>query len=137
MRTRIWLAAVAVAAAALTGCTGAGTSSAGSNGKGTSSVDSKEEHRPDDDVQIMACSKQDFGNWPQAKLKVTNHSSKVSDYIVQVEFLDASGTRKAEGTAVVSNLARGRTAEETAAGLAEVAGKVTCRITDVSRTASF
>ncbi|MER6982108.1 hypothetical protein [Streptomyces carpinensis] len=140
MRTRIWPAGIAVVAAALTGCTSTATSTGDSKDSGsTAKADSKpaKEHSPEDDVKITACSKDEFGNWPQAKLSVTNHSSKTSDYIVSVEFLDASGTRKAEGTGMVNKLAHGQTAEETAGGTAEVSGKVTCRITDVTRTASL
>ncbi|MFB7111912.1 FxLYD domain-containing protein [Streptomyces sp. NPDC056190] len=42
---------------------------------------------------------------------VTNHSSKASNYIIEVEITDGSGTRKGEGTAALNNLAPGQKAE--------------------------
>lgn len=142
---RIGLAVCAVAvAAALVSCGAAedGADSKASDGKASAAEQGHEastsgKNPPEKDVQVTSCAKDEFGDFPEAKLKITNHSSKTSDYLVSVEFLDADGTRKAEGTGLVSNLAPGQTAEDTAGGLAEVPGKVTCRIVKVTRTASL
>lgn len=76
-----------------------------------------------------------------ADLKFTNHSSKVSDYIVSVEFVDAQGNRLDMGYGNVSKLAPGESQNnnsEDATGTKNIpAGtKVTCRILSVDRLAS-
>lgn len=137
------MCAVAVAAA-LVSC-GAAEDGADSKAGSGKSAAAKGDHEastsgknpPEADVKVVSCAKDEFGDWPEAKLEITNHSSKASDYMVTVEFLDADGTRKGEGTGLVSNLSPGQTAEDTAGGTAEVPGKVTCRIVKVSRTASL
>lgn len=142
-RIRLAVCAVAVAAA-LVSCGAAedGADSKASGGKASAAEQNHEastsgKNPPEKDVKVTSCSKDEFGDFPEAKLRITNHSSKPSDYLVSVEFLDADGTRKGEGTGLVSNLAPGQTAEDTAGGLAEVPGKVTCRIVKVTRTASL
>ncbi len=92
---------------------------------------------PEGDVEITACEVADFTNWPSAKVTITNRSSKTSNYIVQVEFLDAGGTRLGDGTAAANNLDPGQSAKETAQGLSKVSGKITCEVADVTRYASF
>lgn len=96
----------------------------------------KEDAGPEGDVKISACEVNDVTKWPAAKLEITNRSTKTSNYIVQVEFLDKDGTRLGEGTAATNNLARYQLAKETAQGLAQVDGKVTCKVTKVTRYAS-
>lgn len=85
------------------------------------------------DVRLTKCSVEPSTGWPTAELRVTNHSSKTSDYVIQVEFVGADGVRIAEGAAVASNLAPDQVANESASGLREASGKVVCRITDVTR----
>ncbi|MDX3073555.1 FxLYD domain-containing protein [Streptomyces sp. MI02-7b] len=91
---------------------------------------------PTGDVRLTACEIEAFTTWPSAKLTITNRSSKTSNYMVQVEFVDAKGTRISEGFAATNNLRPGQIAEEEAQGTAEATGKVTCRVTDVTRYAS-
>lgn len=91
---------------------------------------------PTGDVKLTACEIEAFTTWPSAKLTITNRSSKTSNYMVQVEFVDAKGTRIGEGFAATNNLRPGQIAEEQAQGAAEVTGKVTCRVTEVTRYAS-
>ncbi len=67
---------------------------------------------------------------------ITNRSSKASNYIVEVEFVDASNKRLGEALATSSGLAPKQRSEVTAQGLTQVSTKITCRITDVTRTAS-
>ncbi|MGI5397195.1 hypothetical protein [Streptomyces sp. CA-251251] len=68
---------------------------------------------------------------------MTNHSSKDSNYVISVEFLDGSGTRKAEGTAALNNFAPDQTAEEKAIGLSKAPDGLKCKITNVERYASM
>ncbi|MGW6023436.1 FxLYD domain-containing protein [Streptomyces sp. NPDC055099] len=82
------------------------------------------------------CALLNAARWPSAEIRITNHSSKVSNYWVDVEFLDAKGERISEGFAATSNLAPDRVANETATGTREATGTVTCRVTDVTRYAS-
>ncbi|MFD9861349.1 hypothetical protein [Streptomyces alboflavus] len=88
------------------------------------------------DVRLTKCSVDPSTRWPTAELRITNHSSKTSDYSVEVEFVGADGVRIAEGVAVASNLAPDQVANESALGVREASGKVVCRITDVMRYAS-
>lgn len=91
---------------------------------------------PRADVEITKCSVLDAVRWPTAELRITNQSSKASNYWVDVEFLDAKGERISEGFAATNNLAPDRVANETATGTREATGTVTCRVTDVTRYAS-
>lgn len=91
---------------------------------------------PTGDVRIDSCEVDDVMHWPSAKLTITNRSSKTSNYAVQVEFVDAGGTRIGEGFAATNNLGPGKVAKETAQGTGDVKGKVTCRVTEVTRYAS-
>ncbi|WJV48553.1 hypothetical protein [Streptomyces flavofungini] len=88
------------------------------------------------DARLTKCSVDPSTRWPTAELRITNHSSKTSDYSVEVEFVGADGVRIAEGVAVTSNLAPDRAANESAVGIRQTSGKVVCRITDVTRFAS-
>ncbi|MGW7445452.1 hypothetical protein [Kitasatospora sp. NPDC054795] len=73
---------------------------------------------------------------PEAEVRTTNRSGKSSNYIVQLEFTDTSGTRVAEGAAATSNLAPNQAAVQKASGTAQVSGKVSCRIANVTRYAA-
>jgi hypothetical protein len=143
---RIGLVGVAAAAVLLLGaCDGVDDTaadgkpggSASSAGKDDGAKAADEARTPEDDVELVKCGVDEFGQFPQAELKVTNHSSKDSNYVISVEFLDGSGTRKAEGTAALNNLAPKQTAEEKAVGLSKAPSDLKCKITDVKRYASF
>ncbi|MFE3880228.1 FxLYD domain-containing protein [Kitasatospora sp. NPDC059146] len=86
-----------------------------------------------EDVEISACEVDGAIHWPSAALKVTNHTDKSSNYLVQVEFVDASGTRVAEAPAATDNLAAGQSASLKARGATAVKDKVSCRVTSVTR----
>ncbi|MFE7232444.1 hypothetical protein ACWCRF_32230 [Streptomyces sp. NPDC002405] len=91
-------------------------------------------HKPEDDVKITKCSSTgNLAGFPQAELVVENHDSRSRSYMVQVEFVDGSGTRSSEGVAMVNNLAAGQKANEKAGGLARAPDGLKCRITKVSR----
>ncbi|MDV5145905.1 FxLYD domain-containing protein [Streptomyces sp. SBC-4] len=101
-----------------------------------------ERERPEDesgargDVRITACAVDPATKWPSAELLITNRSSKASNYIVEVEFVDASNKRLGEALATSSGVAPEQRSEVRAQGLTQVSAKITCRITDVTRTAS-
>jgi len=95
-----------------------------------------QEEGPEGDVKISACAVDSATRWASAELLITNRSSKSSNYIVQVEFVDASGRRLDEATAATNNVAPGQQSKVTAQGLTQITAKITCRITDVTRYAS-
>ncbi|MGW6564806.1 FxLYD domain-containing protein [Streptomyces sp. NPDC054975] len=105
-------------------------------GEMTASGQPEEGDGPRGDVRIRACEVDPVTKWAGAELLITNRSSKASNYIVQVEFVDASGRRLSEAVAATNNLAPGQQSEVTAQGLDQITTKVTCRITDVTRFAS-
>ncbi|MFJ8042595.1 FxLYD domain-containing protein [Kitasatospora sp. NPDC096147] len=89
------------------------------------------------DAEITGCKVDSVLGWPSADVKVTNHSSKASNYIVNVEFVDESNTRVAEGIAATNNLAPNQAAQLKAQGASETKGKkISCRVSDVTRYAS-
>ncbi|MBP0453482.1 hypothetical protein J5Y04_28640 [Kitasatospora sp. RG8] len=105
---------------------------------------------PADDVQLVGCALTDDPyrlNYHSGKfvgvadLKITNHSSEVSDYSVSVEFVNAQGERLDMSYGGAQKLAPGQSQnnnDEDAHGTKSIpAGtKVTCRILDVIRIAS-
>ncbi|MFF7183560.1 hypothetical protein [Streptomyces sp. NPDC008121] len=103
---------------------------------------SAERERPQDetgargDVQITACQVDFLTKWPSATLLITNRSSKASDYVVEIEFVDASNKRLAEAGAGSNGLAPGQRLTVTAHGLTQVLTKITCRVIEVTRYAS-
>lgn len=91
------------------------------------------------DVSITKCElKTEFQTaYPDALVAVTNHSSKTSDYYVTVAFDNPDGSQFDTGIASVHTLAAGQSGSDTARSLKEGAPNgITCKITDVSRTAS-
>lgn len=93
-------------------------------------------HPPAADVSITSCEVDSAISFAQAKLEIVNHSSKPSDYIIGVEFVDAKGTRVAEGTAIQNHVAPGEKVEDTAGGSTQASGRVTCKVTSVDRFSS-
>lgn len=85
------------------------------------------------DVSIKACTVEPTTTWPAADLEIVNHSGSKANYIVMVEFVGGDGTRLGEGMASANSLAPGQKAKEKAQGLAETSGKVTCKVSKVSR----
>jgi len=134
-------AAAAAVVALLVGCEGAdtaasegGTSSAKDDGG--KAAEAPKANRPEDDVKLDKCGTDDFGKFPRAELTVVNHSSKTSNYMIQVEFTDGAGTRVSEGVAALNNLAPDQTAKEKAVGLTDAPSDLKCKITEVTRYAS-
>ncbi|MFB6805437.1 FxLYD domain-containing protein [Streptomyces sp. NPDC056387] len=88
------------------------------------------------DAQIKSCEVDSDMGWAKAELTITNRSSKTSNYMIQVEFVDETGTRLGEAIAATNNLAPGQAAQQTAQGLDQIKGKITCKVTKVTRYAS-
>ncbi|WP_326722915.1 FxLYD domain-containing protein [Streptomyces sp. NBC_00243] len=87
-------------------------------------------------MKITKCEVDSTTSWPAAELLITNRSSKESNYVVSIEFVDSSGKRLGEASAWTSNLAPGQKAEQTAQGLDRITAKIECKVTEVTRWAS-
>ncbi|MFD8407196.1 FxLYD domain-containing protein [Streptomyces anulatus] len=88
------------------------------------------------DVKITACEVNGSTGWPKADVLITNRSSKKSNYIVSVEFVDESGKRLGDAMAASNNVAPEQEVEVDAQSLDKVEGKVSCKVTEVTRYAS-
>ncbi|MET8325658.1 FxLYD domain-containing protein [Streptomyces sp. NPDC005181] len=84
-------------------------------------------------MKLTKCVVDSLTTWPAADVEIVNHSDSKANCIVSVEFVDGSGTRLGEGMAATSNLAVGQKAREKAQGLVKVPGKVTCKVSKVTR----
>lgn len=93
-------------------------------------------HPPAADVTISACVVDPTTHWPDATLTVTNHSSKPSDYVIQVGFFDSTGARVAEGDDLENNVPANGVVKADAQGFSDVTGTVTCKLVSVDRSAS-
>jgi hypothetical protein len=91
---------------------------------------------PEGDVKITKCEVDSTTTWASAEVLITNRSSKASNYIVSVEFVDHTGKRLDEAFTATNNLAPGQTAESTAQGLHTISAKIKCKVVDVTRYAS-
>ncbi len=96
------------------------------------------------DVAITACGlpNNDFLG-PEATVKITNSSSKPSNYLVELGFLSADGaTQYDTSNAIVSQLAPGQSSEQKATSVdrdvrAKVAASgLVCKVLDVTRFAA-
>ncbi|MET9581826.1 FxLYD domain-containing protein [Streptomyces sp. NPDC058232] len=92
-----------------------------------------EEGNPAADVKVTKCVVDSLTTWPVADVEIVNHGDSKATYVVNVEFVDGSGTRLGEGLAATDSLAVGQKAKEQAQGLVKVPGKVTCRVSKVTR----
>ncbi|MFF4078371.1 hypothetical protein ACFYZN_03075 [Streptomyces sp. NPDC001777] len=88
------------------------------------------------DVRITRCAIDSLTEWPDADVEIVNHSEDRASYIVSVEFVDGEGTRRASGLATATDLAAGQKSVEKAQGLGKVPGKMTCRVSKVTRLPS-
>ena len=88
---------------------------------------------PEADVKLTECAVDSLTTWPAADVEIVNHGDSKATYVVNVEFVDGSGTRLGEGLAATDSLAVGQKAKEKAQGLVKVPGKVRCKVTKVTR----
>lgn len=88
-----------------------------------------------DDVTITKCEKSQFG--ANVALEVVNDSSKRSSYVVSLTIEDQDGTKIGEGSDFINNVEPGQKAvSEPLATYTGDPASITCRLTDVDRTAS-
>ncbi|MFF1839733.1 FxLYD domain-containing protein [Streptomyces sp. NPDC058231] len=85
------------------------------------------------DVTLSGCKVDSLTEWPSVVVKITNGTDEASTYIVSVEFVDASGTRVAEGVASASALAPGQVAKQKAQGVGKAPAGTKCKVSNVSR----
>lgn len=137
LKKRFW--ALGLVAVIVVGGVASSSSSSKTDSKqngGVQTVSNNGENPPQADVSITSCDLDQYLSYPQATLHITNHSTKTSDYMIEVNFLDASGTKIADGTAISNNIEAGQSAIEKATGLSSMKGAITCKVTDVNRFAS-
>lgn len=130
----IALAAVAVAGLGLTACEApadAGSSSSNPGSATKSTVDHSE------DVQITSCKKDASTGFPVASVKVTNQSSKSSNYIVTVSF-NQGAEQLDTGLATISNLNPGSSGTQEATSFkSDVPSGFTCKVEDTTRMSAI
>jgi len=86
------------------------------------------------DVQLGTCTRDDATGWYTANLTVTNHSSKSSNYIIEVGLQSADGATKYDNLlASVSNLASGQSSPQKAQSLTQVPAGAVCKVDKVTR----
>ncbi|MFI5767540.1 hypothetical protein ACIA74_03135 [Streptomyces sp. NPDC051658] len=88
------------------------------------------------DVRITRCEVDSLTEWPDADVEIVNRSDTQASYIVSVEFVDGEGTRRASGLATATDLAAGQKSVQKAQGLGKVPGKMTCKVSKVTRLPS-
>lgn len=139
------LAITAVLIVGIGGSIASGSSSTGSGsgsdtGKGDSATSNEKEVGASDevdDVKLTKCFTDDMLGYPKATIKVTNNSSKASDYLIEVTFESKDGkTQFGTGNTIISNLKPGQTKTEDVMGLDKGKGKMVCSVSSVDRMAS-
>jgi hypothetical protein len=143
-RIGLWIAIGAVAVIGIGGAAGisgnndkpaaAKAPSSGTH-SGTSSSTKKSPLDHSEDAAITSCSKDATTGFPTAKVKITNNSSKSSNYIVTVAFTSADGSVQYDtGLAAVDNLNPGQTTTSDASSLKDdVPAGFVCKIEDTTR----
>lgn len=89
------------------------------------------------DASIVSCTT--TNGQPTAKVKIVNHSSKTSNYIVTVAFDSSDGKVhlvSSLSSSSTSNVAPGGTIVQNTAVSKTVSGKFTCKVQSVTRWAS-
>lgn len=110
---------------------------------GSSGVTSKGSSDAKADVALTTCAMaSNTFEGPEAALKITNNSSKPSNYIIEVAFVSKDGaTQYDTGTAAVNGLAPGQSANEKATSLKSeartaAAAGFSCKVLNVTRYAA-
>jgi hypothetical protein len=96
-------------------------------GKGTG------DHPAKDDVTVGTLHDEGYGTYTQT-IVITNHSSKTSDYFVDVAYKDASGTRQGSDVAAETHVKPGETVKST---IAPIDKPASTEVTSVERTESY
>ncbi|MFJ9178648.1 FxLYD domain-containing protein [Streptomyces sp. NPDC102360] len=93
---------------------------------------------PKDDIKIGEPTSDGYGSL-KAPVTITNHTSKTSDYDIEVEFLDADGNRIETGYALETSVAPDQKVSTNADGFTDDApsGTMTVKVLSVDRYASL
>jgi len=101
-------------------------------------VSSTPTHPAANDIEQVMCNHTDSVGYWHAIVRITNHTSRTSDYAVTVEWDDASGARLQSGSGFINGVAAGQNATgdieappPATAGIPEL-----CKAVSVTRTAS-
>ena len=101
---------------------------------GVSTASNNGTHPPQADVALTKCSTDEIG-LADVEATITNHSSGRSNYLIQVNILDASGNKIGEANGASNNIEAGQSSSEKLVGTAN--GTVaSCKVTEVNRFAS-
>ena len=120
-----------------------GSSKPGGNGGGHHTTKTATAHAggggssPSKDVTIVSCTT--VNGQPTAKVRIVNHSSKTSSYIVSVAFDSSNGDvhiRSSLSSSSTSNVKPGESVEQTVGVSKSVSGTFTCKVSSVMRFAS-
>ena len=144
MRRDPWKMALAVVAGLVVLACGGGAVTDTGPGATAPGATAAQENPAIQDVQLTACamsSNQFMG--PEATVRITNKSSKPSNYIVQVAFVSKDGATQFDtATVVVNGLAPGQVSDQQASSLKSEARQqagaagFTCKVLDVTRLAA-
>jgi hypothetical protein len=138
-KKRYWtLAAVAaIIAIGVASSSSSSNKTVASNNGGTKTLSNNGSHPPQADVQVTHCNTDTLGDL-QALLKVTNHSSGRSNYIITVAFTSKSGkTQLDTATSIVNDLEAGQISNQKGVTVTSApVGGFTCKVTEVNRFAS-
>lgn len=108
----------------------------GSNShNGVTTQSGNQAHPPQADVQITKCAEGPVSGLPDIEVKITNHSSQRSNYLIQANLLDHAGTKIGDAVGSSNNVEPGQTAIERLAGTT-TGTLATCRLASVNRYAS-
>lgn len=140
MRARNIAVAVMIAVG-LAALIASGSSKPGGSGGGQHKTSTTHAHAggssPSKDVTIVSCTT--TNGQPTAKVKIVNHSSKTSSYIVTVAFDSSNGDvhySSSISSSSTSNVEPGESVVQNAAVSKSVSGKFTCKVSSVTRWAS-
>ena len=85
------------------------------------------------DATITACTPAPDGGKPVADGQVTNPTTKVSNYSIQVSFYDSSGNKVTQGIDAVTDVEPGSSSPWHVTGLQSANGPIDCRLGTVTR----
>lgn len=115
------------------------SASAQNEESGVRTLSDNDAHKPEDDVEILSCAKDQYLGH-KAQIRVTNHSSKASDYSIEMAFESADGSEQfGTGHAFISGLEPGQSKTDDVVSLESNAGSApaTCKLTEVNRHEAF
>jgi hypothetical protein len=130
---KFMLVALALAALAGGACAAEDATSAP---RGIETDSGNTENPPPEDIDAGWECTIDRVGWSTAQGTLTNHSSGMSNYMVEVSFTDSARVHYASGTAFVNNVAAGAQGEWEANSLTDARPGTTCTIVSVDRYAS-